>query len=232
VVDAAALTYEDALPWFRGKGFVTGNPVRAGFSDGRAAGWPSGIENAGRRRRVLVFGGSQGAHAINVAMMAAAPALRALDPMPDVVHQTGERDFDRVRDAYRHAGFDARVEPFLHDMDREMRAADLVVCRAGATTLAELTVSAKPALLIPLPNATDDHQRRNAEALARAGAADVLLQHDLSGATLADRIGSLLADDARRQAMARSAGLAARPDAARAIVDRLLLIAARRRSRA
>ena len=85
--------------------------------------------------------------------------------------QTGERDLELVRDGYRRAGLEARVEPFLYAMDREMKAADLVVCRAGATTLAELTAAGRPAMLVPLPTATDDHQRKNAEVLARAGAA-------------------------------------------------------------
>jgi UDP-N-acetylglucosamine--N-acetylmuramyl-(pentapeptide) pyrophosphoryl-undecaprenol N-acetylglucosamine transferase len=172
-----------------------------------------------------VFGGSQGAHAINVAMMDAAPGFRRLDPVPDIVHQTGERDLAAVREAYRHAGLDARVEPFLHDMDHEMQAADLVVCRAGATTLAELTAAGKAAVLVPFPAATDDHQRKNAEALARRGAADVLDQRELSGPTLSARVATLLGDEGRRRAMAEAARAAAHPAAARLIVDRLIDLA-------
>ena len=119
--------------------------------------------------RILVFGGSQGAHAINMAMVEAAARLAAATPRLAITHQTGERDLEMVRDGYRRAGLEARVEPFLFAMDREMKSADLVVCRAGATTLAELTAAGRPSILIPLPTATDDHQRRNAEALVQPG---------------------------------------------------------------
>lgn len=174
---------------------------------------------------MLVFGGSQGAHAINVAMSDAAPALAAAAPPPRVVHQTGERDVESVRAAYRQAGLQAEVEPFLYDMGRRLRGADLVVCRAGATTLAELTAAGKPSILIPLPTATDDHQRKNAEALAANGAAEVILQSEATGERLAGRILSLAFDSGRRQAMARAAKALARPDAARVIVDRALALA-------
>lgn len=223
-VDAAAVTYEEALPWFRGKGFVSGNPVRPGFL-ARPAQARSSPTSPDRRPRLLVFGGSQGAHALNVAMMDAAPLFCQMNPVPDIVHQTGERDLASVRDAYRRSGLDARTEPFLHDMDQEMQAADLVVSRAGATTLAELTAAGKPAVLVPFPAATDDHQRKNAQALATRGAADVLDQRELSGATLAARVESLLAEPDRRQAMARAARDAAHPEAARLIVDRLVALA-------
>ena len=170
---------------------MSGNPVRPGFV---ARGADPRTATAGHRPRLLVFGGSQGAHAINMAVLEALPRLVALDPVPSITHQAGDRDLEAVREGYRRAGVDARIEPFLHDMDREMHEADLVVCRAGATTLAELMAMGKPALLIPLPTATDDHQRKNAEALARAGAAAVLEQRDLTGDTLAARIQALLQD--------------------------------------
>jgi UDP-N-acetylglucosamine--N-acetylmuramyl-(pentapeptide) pyrophosphoryl-undecaprenol N-acetylglucosamine transferase len=221
LVDAAAVTYEEAVPWFGRKAFVSGNPVRPGF-----AAAARGVAPPDRRPRLLVFGGSQGAHAINVAMVEAAPELAALQPVPDVVHQTGERDLQVVRDGYRRAGLDARVEAFLYDMDREMAAADLVVCRAGATTLAELTATGAPSLLIPLPTATDDHQRKNAEALRRAGAAELLEQRDLSGGSLAATIAGLLKDEPRRRAMADAAAHAARRDAAQVIADRIGALAA------
>jgi UDP-N-acetylglucosamine--N-acetylmuramyl-(pentapeptide) pyrophosphoryl-undecaprenol N-acetylglucosamine transferase len=155
-VHAAAVTYETTLPYFKGRGFVSGNPVRSQFLD--IAARPSVRGSA--PVRVLIFGGSQGAHAINVAAVAAAPQLaRAATPLT-ITHQTGERDLEMVRDAYRRAGLDARVEPFLYEMDREMSDADLVICRAGATTLAEITAAGRAAILVPLPTATDDHQRQ------------------------------------------------------------------------
>jgi UDP-N-acetylglucosamine--N-acetylmuramyl-(pentapeptide) pyrophosphoryl-undecaprenol N-acetylglucosamine transferase len=221
LVRAAAVTYESTLPYFRGKGFVSGNPVRAEFL--RAA--DHRVEPApGQALGVLIFGGSQGARAINVACVEAAPKLAASAVPLVLTHQTGERDVEMVREGYRRAGLDARVEPFLYEMQREMSRAALVVARAGATTLAELTASGKPSILIPLPTATDDHQRRNAEVLARAGAAEVIDQGELSGDRLADRIAVLAGDRSRREAMAQAARQLARPDAAEAIVARALAL--------
>ncbi len=222
LVRAAAVTYESTLPFFRGKGFVAGNPVRAEFlrqPNHRVD------EAPGAALRVLIFGGSQGAHAINVACVEAAPKLAAAVPPLDVTHQTGERDLVRVRDGYAGAGLAARVEPFLFEMEREMNRADLVVSRAGATTLAEITAAGKPSILIPLPTATDDHQRKNAEVLAAAGAADVIDQRELSGNRLAVRIMALAADPAGRRAMAVAARALAKPDAAAVIAERALGLA-------
>jgi UDP-N-acetylglucosamine--N-acetylmuramyl-(pentapeptide) pyrophosphoryl-undecaprenol N-acetylglucosamine transferase len=114
------------------------------------------------------------------------------------------------------------VEPFLYEMDREMHAADLIVSRAGATTLAEIAAAGRPSILVPLPTATDDHQRRNGDALARAGAAELIDQSDLTGARLAASLLTLLADESRRQQMAAAARGLARPDAAQVIVERAL----------
>jgi UDP-N-acetylglucosamine--N-acetylmuramyl-(pentapeptide) pyrophosphoryl-undecaprenol N-acetylglucosamine transferase len=219
-VDAAAVTFEATRTFFGPKAFVSGNPVRPEFL---ATVGPQKESTHDERSvvRVLVFGGSQGAHAINMAMVEAAPRLAA-DPRLRVTHQTGERDVEMVRSAYRRAGFSAVVEPFLFDMGRQLGEADLIVCRAGATTLAEITAAAKAAILIPLPTATDDHQRRNAEALAAAGGAEVMLQNEVTGASLADRILSLARDGDRRRRIAAAAHKVARPDAARIIVDRAL----------
>jgi UDP-N-acetylglucosamine--N-acetylmuramyl-(pentapeptide) pyrophosphoryl-undecaprenol N-acetylglucosamine transferase len=215
LVDAAAVTWADTLPYFRGRGFVSGNPVRREFFTN------SGGTRPDDRTRVLIFGGSQGAHAINVAMVAAATELAGHAGRLEITHQTGERDLAFVHDGYRRAGIPVRVEPFLYEMDREMTAADLVVSRAGATTLAELAAAGRPAILVPLPTATDDHQRKNAEATARAGAAEVIDQSGLTGERLAARIVALAADGPKRAAMASAAQRLARPDAAKVIVDRL-----------
>jgi len=226
-VDAAAVTYESSLPYFRGKGFVAGNPVRSEFL--RIA--QHADRPASSIARVLVFGGSQGAHAINVAMVEAAPRLAAASGRCEFVHQTGERDVEMVREAFRRAGLQAHVEPFFYEMDREMSRADLLVCRAGATTLAELTAAGRPAILIPLPTATDDHQRKNADVLRRAGAVEVIDQRDLTRGALAERILALAADPARRNEMAQAARQMAHPDAAARIVDRALLLAGDRGER-
>jgi UDP-N-acetylglucosamine--N-acetylmuramyl-(pentapeptide) pyrophosphoryl-undecaprenol N-acetylglucosamine transferase len=219
VVSAAAVTFDSSLEFFGRRAFVTGNPVRPEFfeqaHEARAPGPP----------RVLIFGGSQGAHAINLAMVEAAPRLALHGGGMAITHQTGERDLEYVRDGYRRAGLSARVEPFLFAMDREMNSADLVVCRAGATTIAELTAAGRPAVFIPLPTAADDHQRRNAQVLATAGAAVLIDQKDLTGAALADRIVALIEDEPRRRAMAGAARRLARPDAAAAIVDKALALA-------
>ena len=225
IVSAAAVTFEPTVAYFGRRGFVSGNPVRAEFlggSDGERVERPDGAPP-----RVLIFGGSQGAHAINMAMVAAAARLAAHPGGMAITHQTGERDLARVRSGYAEAGLAARVEPFLYEMDREMKAADLVISRAGATTIAELTAAGRAAVLIPLPTAADDHQRKNAEVLAAAGAAEMVDQKDLTGSVLADRIIALAADVTRRQAMAAAARRLARPDAAKAIVERALELAGR-----
>jgi UDP-N-acetylglucosamine--N-acetylmuramyl-(pentapeptide) pyrophosphoryl-undecaprenol N-acetylglucosamine transferase len=219
VVSAAAVTFEPTAAFFGRRGFVAGNPVRPEFLS-RDGGEP---RREGAPPRVLIFGGSQGAHAINMAMVEAAPRLAA-GGLVDITHQTGERDLDVVRHGYADAGIPARVEPFLFAMDREMKNADVIVCRAGATTIAEVTAAARASILIPLPTAADDHQRRNAEVLARAGAAELIEQTALTGALLADRITSLATDVDRRHAIAQVAATFARPDAARVIVDRAIAL--------
>ena len=222
-VRAAAVSFESTRPFFGSKAFVSGNPVRPEFLAAAGPHKESGRDAA--TTRVLVFGGSQGAHAINMAMVEAAAELAAHGPHLRITHQTGERDVDMVRAAYRTARLDAAVEPFLHDMGRHLGDADLIVCRAGATTLAEVTAAGKAAVLIPLPTATDDHQRKNAEALTSVGAADLLLQRELTGHALAGRILALARDPIRRDRMAAAARALARPDAARLIVDRALELA-------
>ncbi len=221
LVSAAAVTYPESVSFFGSKAFVSGNPVRPEFFE-EAYEQPSSPPGAAR---VLVFGGSQGAHAINMAMVEAAARLAAATPRLAITHQTGERDVEVVRDGYRRAGLEARVEPFLFGMDREMKAADVVVSRSGATTLAELTAARRASILVPFPAATDDHQRKNAEALVKAGAARMVEQRELTGDRLAAEILALASDAERRRRMADAAGRLARPDAARVIVDKVLELA-------
>jgi UDP-N-acetylglucosamine--N-acetylmuramyl-(pentapeptide) pyrophosphoryl-undecaprenol N-acetylglucosamine transferase len=221
IVRAAAVTFESTLGFFGSKGFVSGNPVRPEFFEVGAAA-RMGEAAPGRPPSVLVFGGSQGAHAINMAMVEAAPALAAATTGLRVTHQTGERDLELVREAYRKAALEARVEPFLYHMAQEMAEADMVLCRAGATTLAEIAAAARPAILVPLPTATDDHQRKNAEVLEREGAAEVITQRALTGTLLAARVLALAADPERRARMAQAVHRLARPDAAALIVDRAM----------
>jgi UDP-N-acetylglucosamine--N-acetylmuramyl-(pentapeptide) pyrophosphoryl-undecaprenol N-acetylglucosamine transferase len=225
VVRAAAVNFDAALAYFPRTGFVAGNPVRPEF-------FPAQNEEANDRftqphdaARVLIFGGSQGAHAINVAMVEAAPRLAAAGTRLAITHQTGQRDLDLVRDAYRRAGLEARVEAFLFEMDREMKRADLVVCRAGATTLSELAAAGRPAILVPLPTAADDHQRKNAEVIAKAGGAEVIEERQLTGERLGEAIVRLASDREYRERMAVAIERFARPDAAARIADRVWQLA-------
>ncbi len=223
-VNAAAVAFESTRDALGEHAFVSGNPVRPEFALASRRSPETNETAPAPGVGVLVFGGSQGAHAINLAMMEAATALSARGPALRLTHQTGERDLDAVRAAYRAAGLTAEVEPFLYDMGRRILDADLVVCRAGATTLAEITAAGKPSVLIPLPTATDDHQRRNAEVLSSVGAAEVLIQTEATGAVLAERIVALAGDPRRRARMSEAAQRLARPDAARLIVDRALAL--------
>jgi UDP-N-acetylglucosamine--N-acetylmuramyl-(pentapeptide) pyrophosphoryl-undecaprenol N-acetylglucosamine transferase len=211
------LSYESAAASFdRRKIRVVGMPIRKEFveqlSQERI---PSPVPG---QYRVLIFGGSQGARAINSAVIEGLPDLMTRHPQLSVIHQTGEADYGRVTEAYRRAGISAQVTPFLYDMPSVLRSADLVVARAGAMTVAELTACGKPAILIPLPQAIYDHQTRNAKVMEAAGAAVVLSQAELTGARLTDAIANILDDPERLRAMGdRSRGMR-RIDAADAIV--------------
>ena len=229
VVRRAAVTYDASLKHFGEKAFVSGNPVRHEFLEVEHDPSRDAAINASKVR-VLVFGGSQGAHAINMAVVEAAPRLAAAAETLDLVCQTGPHDFDVVRAAFERHGVQGRVERFIDAMDREMKAAGLVVSRAGATTLAEVTAAGRPAILIPLPTATDDHQRHNARALENAGAAELIEQRELTGEKLADRILALAADRDRRRRMSAAARTLAKPRAAEDIVDAVIALTGRRRS--
>ena len=225
-VGRVGVTYDASLKYFGAKAFVSGNPVRREFLEVDDDPSHDAAINASRVR-VLVFGGSQGAHAINVAMVEAAPRLAEAAETLDFVCQTGTRDFEMVRAAFERHGVQGRVERFIDAMDREMKAAGLVVSRAGATTLAEVTAAGRPSILIPLPTATDDHQRHNARALEKAGAAELMDQGDLTGERLAGRIIELAGDRALRRRMSAAARQLARPRAAEDIVDAVVELGAR-----
>jgi UDP-N-acetylglucosamine--N-acetylmuramyl-(pentapeptide) pyrophosphoryl-undecaprenol N-acetylglucosamine transferase len=217
LVSRAAVTYEESRKYFGTRAVVTGNPVRKEFLEIHDDAANQAAEHPGRVR-VLIFGGSQGAHAINVAVVEAAPRLAAPDAFVDLVCQTGARDYDMVRTAFERIGVSGRVERFIDAMDREMSA--------GATTLAEVTAAGRPSILVPLPTATDDHQRHNARALEAAGAAELIEQKDLTGEELAARIIALAGDPERRRRMSRAARQLAKPRAAEDIVDLLIELAA------
>jgi UDP-N-acetylglucosamine--N-acetylmuramyl-(pentapeptide) pyrophosphoryl-undecaprenol N-acetylglucosamine transferase len=214
-VDKAAVSFAEALPYFLGKGVLTGNPVRSEFFEIPAR------QRDGAHISLLVFGGSQGARAINDAMIAALPGLGSQRESLQVTHQTGESDFEKVRRGYEDAGWQDRVEvrPYIDDMVSEFARADLIISRAGATTSAELVGAGKAAIMIPFPLAADDHQRKNAEALQAAGAARMILQKELSGQRLAKEITSLIAAPEQIDQMESASRKLARRDAATATVD-------------
>lgn len=234
VVDRVFITLDESAKYFpEEKILLTGNPLRRQILDGRAQGSGAGdLENESLTGsgtpvtephfRLFVFGGSQGAHAINMAMVAALPFLKDMGKDVEITHQTGVNDHADVAAAYRSAGFDARVSPFIDNMAAEYSRADLLVCRAGATTIAELTACGRPAIFIPFPHAVDDHQRRNAEALLKKEAGFMLLEQELSGERLAALIRELLAEPGLLRKTGRRAFELARLDAATIIVDEML----------
>lgn len=212
-VERAALTFEEAMPFFGKKGVVTGNPVRQEFFQVPA-------KQPSDEFHMLIFGGSQGARAINDAMIDALPHLNEYSGRLSITHQTGEADFEKVRAAYANSDFPgAEIRPFISDIFVEFAKADLIISRAGATTCAEIAAAGRPAIMVPLPTAADDHQRKNAEALQKAGAARMILQSDLTGERLAEELAMLIDDPDTVAAMASAAKSIARPDAAAATVD-------------
>lgn len=211
-VSGAAVHFEETAKYFR-HAEVTGVPVRQAFFEipPKRGGTPT----------LLVFGGSQGAHAINDAMVRCLPVLQREAPGIHILHQTGERDYNDALAAYQKltsgapaAGFTYEVFKFIDDMPAAFARADLVVCRSGASTVAEITAAGKPAIFVPFPRAADDHQRVNAEALARHGAAVVVEESRLEGVWLAETISALLQDSQRLRKMSDAARALAHPNAA------------------
>jgi UDP-N-acetylglucosamine--N-acetylmuramyl-(pentapeptide) pyrophosphoryl-undecaprenol N-acetylglucosamine transferase len=212
-VDRAAVSFDEAVPFFRGKAVVTGNPVRREFFEVPPK------QRDPSKFSILVFGGSQGARAINEAMMAALDQLKALPVQ--IKHQTGPADFERVQAAYSKSGWNgsAEVRSYIDNMVADFANADLVVCRAGATTTAELIAAGKASVMIPFPLAADDHQRKNAEALQASGASRMILQRDLSGERIAKEISELVANPTMVTAMEDAIRKLQRGDAAVAAVN-------------
>jgi UDP-N-acetylglucosamine--N-acetylmuramyl-(pentapeptide) pyrophosphoryl-undecaprenol N-acetylglucosamine transferase len=211
-----------AFPGTFGEARTVGNPVRESI----AALPEPGARLAGRGgpARVLVLGGSQGARALNQAVPAAL-ALLPEDRRPQVWHQAG-RTFELAQRAYAQAGVSAELCVFIEDMAAAYGWADVVICRAGASTVAELAAAGCAALLVPYPHAVDDHQRRNADYLVRAGAALLLPETQLTASRLAELLSELLAARPRLVAMAQAARAAAWPNAAQAIAEACLECAA------
>ena len=193
-----------------GRAVQTGNPVRQLItSEGPLPGYFT----------IFVFGGSQGAHRINLAAVDAAKILKDNIPGLRMIHQTGAADVEWVERQYREIGLTAEVSSFVHDMAAAYARADLIICRAGATTIAELATIGKPAILVPYPFAADDHQRANAEVLQQHDAAELILDRELTGERLAARVQALAGDRGRLEAMGNAVRQLAVPDAALRVVE-------------
>ena len=214
-VQAAFTAFPEAVRQFpRRKVYQLGNPIRRTLMDNYMR---PGSHHA--EPRLLVFGGSQGAHALNMRVIEALPHLADLRERLHVTHQTGAKDREYVEKGYRACGFEPDVREFISDMSAAYAEADLVVCRAGATTLAELTVCKKPSILVPFPAAADNHQVQNALSLASAGAAVMIEERDLTGEMLAQEIRAILSSPERLERMARAAGRLGSPQASKEIAD-------------
>lgn len=214
-VKAAAVTFEEARKFFGDKAEITGNPVRAEFFNVL----PKPAVGSEDVIHIFITGGSQGARAINLAVIDALPLLAGEKEKLAITHQTGEHDYDKVRATYLENGWKVVVKPFIENMIDEFAKADLVITRAGATTVAELAAAGKPALMIPFPFAADDHQRKNAEAVERAGAGRMILQAELTPERLAQELLWLVNDPQQLARMAEASKKLGHPDAAAKVVD-------------
>ncbi|NIQ38589.1 MAG: undecaprenyldiphospho-muramoylpentapeptide beta-N-acetylglucosaminyltransferase [Proteobacteria bacterium] len=207
------VSFEESSRYFEPeKVVVTGNPIRREFAHPPKRDRRSGFG-------LLVFGGSRGAHHINQAMTEALDHLEDVKSDLRIIHQAGVDDASEVAEAYRDKGFVARIEPFIEDMVGPYRESSLVICRAGATTISELTACGRASILIPYPFAANNHQEANARTLVKKGAAKMILDRDLSGQTLAEAIHSLLKNPDEIAAMEKASAWLGKPDAAKRIVD-------------
>jgi UDP-N-acetylglucosamine--N-acetylmuramyl-(pentapeptide) pyrophosphoryl-undecaprenol N-acetylglucosamine transferase len=209
-VSAAAVHFEETCRYFP-HCRVTGVPVRPAFF--------SISSKVGGAPTLLVFGGSQGARAINQAMIESLAGLRDSVPGIHIIHQTGLRDYDRVLAAYRESGISGEVHKFIDDMPGTFGRADLLVCRSGASTVAEIAAAGKAAIFVPFPAAADDHQNVNARALERAGAAVVVEESSLGAAYLVETVASLIGDTRRSKSMGEAARSLAHPRAVEEIAE-------------
>ena len=217
IVDRIYLTFpDDAGRFDAAKTVVTGNPVRDEILVLGSA--PKTHDD--RRFTVLILGGSQGARAINQAMVEALPYL-ADRPQLVVVHQTGREEESQVAGAYKAAGVQANVQAFFNNVAEQYQQADLIICRAGATTVAEITTVGRAAIFVPYPFAADDHQTCNARALVDTGAAEMVHEAQLNGRILAEKIQYLMDHRSRLSDMAAKALSLGRPDATLAIISDL-----------
>jgi UDP-N-acetylglucosamine--N-acetylmuramyl-(pentapeptide) pyrophosphoryl-undecaprenol N-acetylglucosamine transferase len=216
-VNAVFVCFDEAVRHFpEAKAHIFGNPIRKTLLENFLA-----AKVSHQKFSVLIFGGSLGAKGLNARVLEALPFLEAIKGDLRIVHQTGKADLEAVTQGWAGKGFDVEVKEFIDDMAQAYLSSDLVLCRAGATTLAELTVCKKASILVPFPFATDDHQAVNARALVDAGAALMFREGELTGERLAQAILELKADPAKLTRMEKAASSLSHPEAAREIADQL-----------
>lgn len=219
-VKTVCIAYQESIPYFpKGKTYLTGNPVRMNILRGNTE---SGYELFSLEKNlftIFVFGGSLGARSINNAVIESLNYLQDFKKDIQFLHQTGKEDYERVRSSYRNLGFKGTIAPFIFEMGEAYAVSDLVISRAGATTLAEITALGKPAILIPYPYATGHHQELNAMKLLEMGAAKVIRSSELSGESLSNTIRILFENEALRAEMQKNSRALGRPDASVRVVD-------------
>ncbi|MFA5324373.1 MAG: undecaprenyldiphospho-muramoylpentapeptide beta-N-acetylglucosaminyltransferase [Smithella sp.] len=221
-VDKIFVTYAQTQKCFSQKKVVlSGNPVRASFAVEQVQ-----TKEKKDYRQLLVFGGSQGAAAINKSVVGMLPQLQSMKGKVRILHQTGMQQMEEVKKSYQQSGMEAVVTDFIIDMSDAYAQSDLIVCRAGATSLAEITAAGKAAVLIPYPWAANDHQLKNALAMSNAGAAVVITEKELSGEKLFGVIDNILRDEAKLRRLEENSAKLGKVEAAATIVDNCIKLVA------
>lgn len=219
-VNTVCISYQESISFFPPvRTFLTGNPVRLQVFKGNIEAAYKLFSLERELFTIFIFGGSAGARSINRAMVDALNYLYDLKDKIQFLHQTGQRDYENVRDAYRKVGFRGTIAPFIYQMGEAYAVADIVISRAGATTLAELTALGKPAILIPYPYAAGNHQEINAKKLVDIGAAKMILDREMKGEILAKMIRNLYENEKLRVEMQNNSKSVGRPEASEKIVD-------------
>jgi UDP-N-acetylglucosamine--N-acetylmuramyl-(pentapeptide) pyrophosphoryl-undecaprenol N-acetylglucosamine transferase len=204
-----AVSYQDDNHQFEGKAVLTGTPVR-----------PLKAQPViSRRFTIGIFGGSQGSRALNQIIAGALPTLSSWKDQIQIIHQTGKSDYPSLKEQYEKEAPFFEVTAFIHNVEEFYNRCDLLICRAGAVTLAEITSLGKPAILVPLPTATHDHQYQNAKRLAEAGAATLIQQQDFTAERLVQELENFMTHPEELQAMAEASRKLGKPDAAQRVVD-------------
>jgi UDP-N-acetylglucosamine--N-acetylmuramyl-(pentapeptide) pyrophosphoryl-undecaprenol N-acetylglucosamine transferase len=216
-VDRVFISFEESRKHFPGGTLLlTGNPIR------RELLMKEGMDRETKERfTILVTGGSQGAHAVNAVFVESMEALKGQRRDVYAIHQAGERDYAWVAEAYQQKALPGEVFPFIHDMAAAYHRADVVVSRAGASTISELAALGKPSILVPYPHAANNHQEANARVLVERGGAEMFLQKDFTGQGLSDLLMKYMDDQEALERMGRAAKEAGRPEAAQVIADLL-----------